>query len=842
MTKTGNGKVIRCAVVGVGNCFAGLVQGIEYYRQHPEQEVIGIMHEHVGDYSIHDIEFIAAFDVDSKKVGKFLHQAVYSEPNKVKWIPKLPESDVVVRQSPRLDGVGNYVNKIVEPMPDRPLEEIKKEILAELRDKKIEIVVSYLPVGADKATQFWAQICLDAKIAFVNCMPSFIASEPIWANKFIEAKIPIIGDDIKGQVGATIVHRTLAKLCDDRGTAIDKTYQINVGGNSVTGDQEILLVDNGKVIKTNIGEFVDGHISLYGEKREDGKEIVDISETNKRLQCFTIDEEFKVRLVNVAALIRHQLNEELYEIETNEGRKIRITRNHNVFVLNDSGELEGVPINLLKEKESMIAVPRSLLIEEKESVKSINLTPYLKELFAQGIDSEENIVVHNHPEIKIPINFPITDELLQTVGLWLADGSFDREGSSNLEIACGNDRECMEIIDNFTSRYNIQYRIRGQKQVSVRIMSKTMTKIFKLALGLGGNSYTKKVPNWVFDLSNGQIALVMRGYVSGDGTVTGKQIRWTTASNQLAEDIQTLFLRVGINSSVFREDYTHKNERSSFKTALKFINHGIISSKEDVYSFIQKVGFLQSQKNERAELAAEKLTKGNTHIIPKIALIKKWKIKAKGWRKWPTTRAYIVLNQIDKVKDKKDLSKIKNICSGDTHFLKIKTIKKIKAQPQYVYDLSTPGYERFICSNILVHNTDFLGMKEQERLQSKKISKTESVQSQLKHRLPDENIYVGPSDFIPFLGNTKLMFMRIEGRMWANIPYNIEVRLEVDDKANSAGIVVDAVRACKLALDRGIGGPISSASAYLMKHPPKQMSDSAAKQAFEDFITGKRKD
>ena len=133
-------------------------------------------------------------------------------------------------------------------------------------------------------------------------------------------------------------------------------------------------------------------------------------------------------------------------------------------------------------------------------------------------------------------------------------------------------------------------------------------------------------------------------------------------------------------------------------------------------------------------------------------------------------------------------------------------------------------------------NTDFLNMKEQERLVSKRISKTESVQSQLTERLEDDKIYVGPSDFIPFLGNTKLMFMRIEGRQWANIPYNMEVRLEVDDKANSAGIVIDAIRLAKIALDRGLGGPIIPASAYLMKHPIQQMTDPVAKSELEKFV------
>ena len=357
---------IRCAVVGVGNCFAGLVQGIEYYRRNPKQEVVGVMSPTMGGYSIHDIDFVAAFDVDSKKVGLPLNQAVYAEPNKVKWVDSLPSmKDVIVKQSPQLDGVGSYVEKVVKPVKERPFEELKKEVTKELKDKKVEMIVSYLPVGSDMATKFWAQTCLDNGLGFVNCMPSFIASEPEWAKKFEKSQIPIIGDDIKGQVGATIVHRTLAKLCDKRATKIEKTYQINVGG-----------------------------------------------------------------------------------------------------------------------------------------------------------------------------------------------------------------------------------------------------------------------------------------------------------------------------------------------------------------------------------------------------------------------------------------------------------------------------------------NTDFLSMKEQERLTSKRISKTESVQSQLKQRLADDQIYVGPSDFIPFLGNTKLMFMRIEGKMWANIPYNMEVRLEVDDKANSAGIVVDAIRYCKIALDRKIGGPLIGPSAWLMKHPPKQFSDEEAQRLAEEFVRG----
>jgi len=357
---------IRVALVGIGNCFSGLIQGIEYYKKYPKQQVIGIIHEKLKEYTIHDIEFVLGFDVGENKIGKTINEAIYESPNMVEWIKKseMPKTKAQVYESPVLDGVGIWVENRINPIKSKKtINEIKADIKKRLIETKTEIIVSYLPVGSDKVTQFWAEICLDTNIAFVNCIPSFIASDKKWAQKFVEKNIPIVGDDIKGQVGATIVHRTLARLCDDRGTKIEKTYQINVGG-----------------------------------------------------------------------------------------------------------------------------------------------------------------------------------------------------------------------------------------------------------------------------------------------------------------------------------------------------------------------------------------------------------------------------------------------------------------------------------------NTDFLNMKEQERLVSKKISKTESVQSQLSTRLDDDQIYVGPSDFIPFLRNTKLMFMRIEGRQWANIPYNMEVRLEVDDKANSAGIVIDAIRLAKIALDNGVGGPIIPACAYLMKHPPKQFSDNDARQELEKFI------
>lgn len=225
-------KKIRVGIIGVGNCFSGLIQGIEYYKKNRTKEPIGLMHPRIGAYSFEDIEFVSAFDVGANKIGQTLDKAVFASPNLVKWT-KLPKSKVIVRESPVLDGVGFYVENKIKPLAKpTPIDILEKQIIAEIKKSKTEILVNYLPVGSQKASEFWAEIALKTDCAFVNCLPAFIASKEDWVKRFKEKRIPIIGDDIKGQIGATIVHRVLARLCDDRGATIDKTYQINVGGNT----------------------------------------------------------------------------------------------------------------------------------------------------------------------------------------------------------------------------------------------------------------------------------------------------------------------------------------------------------------------------------------------------------------------------------------------------------------------------------------------------------------------------------------------------------------------------------------------------------------------------------
>jgi myo-inositol-1-phosphate synthase len=226
MAKT---KEIRVAIVGLGNCASALIQGIYYYRNaRDDQYVPGVMHTNFGGYHISDIKVVAAFDVNSNKVGKDVSEAIYAAPNNTTVFAKVPKTGVTVLRGPRLDGVNKYTADLV-PVDDKqkPVDVVKV-----LKDLKVDAVVNYLPVGSQQATEYYAQTAIDAGCGFVNCIPVFIASDPKWAKKFEIAGLPVIGDDMKSQVGATIVHRTLVNLFLDRGMKIDRTYQLNTGGNT----------------------------------------------------------------------------------------------------------------------------------------------------------------------------------------------------------------------------------------------------------------------------------------------------------------------------------------------------------------------------------------------------------------------------------------------------------------------------------------------------------------------------------------------------------------------------------------------------------------------------------
>ncbi|KQY57411.1 MULTISPECIES: inositol-3-phosphate synthase [unclassified Nocardioides] len=218
---------VRVAIVGVGNCATSLIQGVEYYKDaDPASSVPGLMHVKFGDYHVSDVEFVAAFDVDAKKVGFDLSEATQASENNTIKIADVPPTGVIVQRGPTLDGLGKYYLQTIDQSDAEPV-----DVVQVLKDAEVDVLVSYLPVGSEQADKFYAQCAIDAKVAFVNALPVFIASDPEWAKKFEDAGVPIVGDDIKSQVGATITHRVMAKLFEDRGVTLDRTYQLNVGGN-----------------------------------------------------------------------------------------------------------------------------------------------------------------------------------------------------------------------------------------------------------------------------------------------------------------------------------------------------------------------------------------------------------------------------------------------------------------------------------------------------------------------------------------------------------------------------------------------------------------------------------
>ncbi len=226
-------RKIRVAIAGVGNCASSLVQGIEFYKAREDDELAGLMHPKIGEWGCSDIEIVAAFDVDRRKVGRPVEEAIFAKPNCTRIFQRaLPVTHVMVRMGPILDGVAQHMVDYPEDDAFRPADEPPVDVAEVLAESGAEVLVCFLPVGSERATRHYAQACLETGVAMVNCIPVFIASEPEWAERFRRAGLPIVGDDIKSQVGATIVHRALARLFSDRGVNLDRTYQLNTGGNT----------------------------------------------------------------------------------------------------------------------------------------------------------------------------------------------------------------------------------------------------------------------------------------------------------------------------------------------------------------------------------------------------------------------------------------------------------------------------------------------------------------------------------------------------------------------------------------------------------------------------------
>jgi myo-inositol-1-phosphate synthase len=224
---------VRVAIVGVGNCASSLVQGLDYYGKEPRGELIGLMHQSICGYTPADIKVVAAFDIDRRKVGYPLEEAIFSPPNCTKTISRpVSPKNVIVSMGNPLDGVASLMKDYPEGRTFLPADREPDDVVEVLKERKVEILLNYVPVGSDEATKYYARCCLEAGVSLINCIPVFIASDKDWVRKFEEKKIPIVGDDVKSQIGATIIHRMLTKLFNDRGVKVDRTYQLNTGGNT----------------------------------------------------------------------------------------------------------------------------------------------------------------------------------------------------------------------------------------------------------------------------------------------------------------------------------------------------------------------------------------------------------------------------------------------------------------------------------------------------------------------------------------------------------------------------------------------------------------------------------
>ena len=242
------GKKVRVAIIGVGNCASSLVQGVHYYREAKAEDFIpGLMHVNLGGYHISDVEFTAAFDIDTNKVGKDLSEAIYTSPNNTYRFADVPFLNAKVYRGMTHDGLGKYLSRVITKAPGSTA-----DIVHILKDTGTDVVINYLPVGSETATKWYVEQVLQAGVGFVNCIPVFIAREPYWQQRFKEANVPIIGDDIKSQVGATIVHRVLARLFRERGVKLERTMQLNVGGNTDFYNMlERERLESKKISKTN---------------------------------------------------------------------------------------------------------------------------------------------------------------------------------------------------------------------------------------------------------------------------------------------------------------------------------------------------------------------------------------------------------------------------------------------------------------------------------------------------------------------------------------------------------------------------------------------------------------
>jgi len=521
---------------------------------------------------------------------------------------------------------------------------------------------------------------------------------------------------------------------------------------SVDGEEEIIVFKDDKPQKVKIGELIDKKIQENGcNYLYSGHESILNFED---IETFCFDEKGKIKKIPIYSFIRHKTNKKMYEIVFRSGRKIKVTKDHSLFSLNEKAEINPVKTSELKEG-SFLAVPRKLpfeckglneidlfkhlkklkncfltgkpIAEELKKIETKTLEEYsagktkkgrecsantwkrtgvikaelLHELKIKGlIELKDRQHIFLKPKVnpkKIPLNIKLDEIFLQFIGFWIADGCYDK----NSIILSTDDKEVELIIREVAERFNANVKMHSDK-FSFMINSKMLKTVMQEVLDLKGNAFTKKMPEWITELNNQQICWILKGYLSGDGTIAKHEIEWTSCSKQLMKDIQTMLLRNGIMARTATKRYL---KDKSFK--------GRISSHSQIKLFIEKIGFLQEGKNNRASktILKGKATHDLTDLIPlPVSFVQSKKQELRLQHEYYSGHSNIGRRFLQKMVSSTESNELEILAGSDIFWDQIKEIKVLPEKERFVYDLSIPGYENFVCSNVFVHNTAELNL------------------------------------------------------------------------------------------------------------------------------------
>jgi len=886
---------IRVAIVGVGNSASALVQGTEYYKNAREDATVpGLMHVNFGGYHIKDVKFVAAFEVNKKKIGKDLAEAIFTEPNCCAKFAEVPRLGVKVSPAPTLDGVAEHMKETFNVYGDGEIKPVN--VVEILKESRAEILVNYLPVGSRDATRFYAQAALDAQCAFINCLPyseyipvkmeESIQVLPI--GKLVEEltdeerliarhgdaawyepkkHVSVISfDPVSFLTCFSEVKRILKRK--GNGSALNVTVQ---GGRRVTvSPDHLLLVLTSSGIVTKPAKYIKVGDLLPVASRLPQTQSVFSREID-------LIQEFATQPYRDEIMVTGNIEE--------------LLRPAGISVSEQADKL-GITYDKMRMFRTRKYLPLSLYLKI-ESCKDKR-----KELKLRFKKSKK----------EVPALLEINQDLARWLGLFIAEGWYHQ---TQVCISVGRkEKDVIQKVQDWARQFfddEIHIRAGKGRSVELLLLNKLAVCILRDILGIKGGARKKEVPPHVYSWPIELVRAFLDGYFLGDGSkfyvsdkVPAVVLSASTASEPLIPGILVLLLRCGVCPTF-----------TKVKRPATSLPKGVRPRRNEYRHFIMRLEGKDVERldlilmNARNPLLHKTISSQRGRGIPIHArvpslLVQPQDIKPNRMSRHSPiyrlkSRSYFRRDSLTPVSEK-----LRCFCNGDIYFAKVLRVQECSNEDD-LYDFEIEGTHNFMHGlGVFSHNcmpefiasdsawakkfeekglpvagddvksqvgatilhrnlarlcvdrgviidetyqlnlggdTDFQNMTVEERLKTKRISKTEAVTSLVPYDLPTR---IGPSDYVPFLGNKKICYLWLKGRKFGDRPLTITVKLEVEDSPNSAGVVIDVIRAVKLALDRKIAGQLISISSYAFKHPPIQVPDPKAKEYVEEYINGKR--